>query len=239
MKNRFFFTILAITLSAVLLAGETDSLNYISENRETLSLQSPSKKPHRPYMDDDLNRFFYRNENAATGYKVLRSAGLTLSFQAATIGVGLLLPRDFTYWETGSRSVYANNLKVAFTQPPVIDDDAWYMNFVAHPFQGSYYYNSFRSQGGQVWQSALASVAYSTAWEYLIEANFERPSIQDLIVTPILGSALGELTHYATIKMSKNGFTWYEKTLICIINPMFAINNGFRHSNLKYQFSER
>ena len=60
------------------------------------------------------------------------------------------------------------------------------------------------------------------------EGGMEQPSIQDLIVTPVLGSFVGELAHRATISMSKNGFQWYEKVLVCLINPTFVFNNGFK-----------
>ena len=47
----------------------------------------------------------------------------------------------------------------------------------------------------------------STGFEYLVESWSERPSIQDLIVTPVVGSILGELIYLATKEMRKDGFT--------------------------------
>ncbi len=65
-------------------------------------------------------------------------------------------------------------------------------------------------------------------WEYVVESWMEQPSIQDIIVSPVLGSLFGELTHVATVKMSKNGFKWYEIAFVCAFNPSYAINNGFK-----------
>ncbi|MBP7709260.1 MAG: hypothetical protein KA092_02325 [Bacteroidales bacterium] len=42
------------------------------------------------------------------------------------------------------------------------------------------------------------------------------------------GIILGELTHRAALAMGKDGFNWYKIILTCILNPAFAINNGFR-----------
>ena len=56
---------------------------------------------------------------------------------------------------------------------------------------------------------------------------------QNLITTPFGGILVGELSHVATIKMSKNGFYWYEVALVCLINPTYALNSKFkfkRHS---------
>jgi len=37
----------------------------------------------------------------------------------------------------------------------------------------------------------------------------------------------------ATIKMRRNGFNWLEKITVIIINPFYAVNNGFRTTNKK------
>jgi hypothetical protein len=44
-----------------------------------------------------------------------------------------------------------------------------------------------------MWQSLLYCTCVSTiGWEFGIEAFMERPSIQDLFITPLVGSAIGE-----------------------------------------------
>ena len=68
----------------------------------------------------------------------------------------------------------------------------------------------------------------SVVWEYVWEGGLEQPSIQDLIVTPLGGIILGELSHRATLAMRNKGFQWYEIILTCIINPAYALNNGFK-----------
>lgn len=154
---------------------------------------------------------------------------LTLGTQAVTLGFSLLvLPTEITKWEVGSAELYRQNFKKAYQYPPVIDNDEWYVNYIGHSYQGAYYFNTYRSQGAQFWQSALASFVHSVFWEYVAEAGFEQPSIQDLIITPVVGSLLGELIHYTTMKMSRNGFKLHEKVIVTVINPMYLLNNGFK-----------
>ena len=116
---------------------------------------------------------------------------------------------------------------------PVNDEDSWGFNFVGHPIAGSLYYNSIRSQDATIFQSFAFSFAQSAFWEYVIEGSAEQPSLQDMIITPIFGTLLGEASHVATIKMRRNGFNWLEKITVIVLNPFYAVNNGFRTTNKK------
>jgi len=143
----------------------------------------------------------------------------------------ILAPDNITMWGRDDKfklPVILSQYRSTFIKPLVFDHDLWYINYVGHPYQGAYYYNSIRSQGATVFQSSIFCLGQSFLWEYVWEGGMEQPSIQDLIVTPVFGILLGELSHVATLQMSKNGYTWFEKVLVCIINPSFAINNGFK-----------
>lgn len=118
---------------------------------------------------------------------------LGLSF--ATAGLLTLLPESITYWDTDDRSPdslgkqWLDNV----TSGPVWDEDSHFINYVMHPYFGGVYYTTARHAGYDEWESFLYSAALSTFyWEYGIEAFAEQPSIQDLIVTPIFGAAVGE-----------------------------------------------
>jgi hypothetical protein len=91
------------------------------------------------------------------------------------------------------------------TSKPVIDNDDFVTNFIEHPISGAGYYTIARHSGFSAWESFGFSVVSSTfIWEYGLEAIFERPSINDLIVTPVLGSLLGELLYQISEKISDN-----------------------------------
>ena len=64
-------------------------------------------------------------------------------------------------------------------------------------------------------------------WEYVIEAVAERPSMQDIMITPVTGSIVGEMTHRVTMKVKANGTTFPEKLLLLVINPMNILFSGF------------
>jgi hypothetical protein len=143
------------------------------------------------------------------------------------LGVTASLPKSWTGWSAHFVRDGINHLERAYTRPPVWDDDWWVHNYIGHPYGGSLYYNSVRSQGGTPAQSFLMSAVFSTQWEYFFEAFAERPSIQDLVVTPVVGSLLGELTHQLTLDLKKGGTSTGEKILIFVMNPMHVAFDGF------------
>lgn len=203
--------------------------NLLSENHKYTDTKKIIPKNNYPLCHDSIaNDIFLQNEMSPFGKKFLRGSFLTLSAQNLTLAFTFVLPENFSNWKISTFDEYLKNFKTAYTKPPIIDNDVWYVNYLGHPYQGANYYNAYRSQGAKIWQCALLTCFHSVFWEYVLEAGFERPSIQDLIVTPVAGSLVGELIHISTIKMSKNGFKWYEKAIVCIINPMYAINNGFK-----------
>ena len=141
----------------------------------------------------------------------------------------LLMPESISKWDANTKlnlHHIANQYRLTYTKPPIMDCDLWVVNYFGHPCQGSFYYNSVRSQGATIFQSALASTLHTLIWEYGWEGGMEQPSVQDLLVTPIFFFFLGEFSHQATFKMKKNGFRWYEKIITCIVNPNYVLNNG-------------
>lgn len=181
----------------------------------------------RPYLLPS-GEFIPRNTHAPFARKMWRGGLFVHGFEAIGYGTLAALPSDISGWKPGVFNDYGSNMKRAWTQPPVFDHDKWYINYIGHPYQGTLFYNAVRSQNAKFWQSALFCAGQVLVWEYVIEAGLEQPSIQDLIVTPIAGIALGELIHFGTMKMARNGFKWYEALTVTIINPMFILNNGYR-----------
>jgi hypothetical protein len=94
----------------------------------------------------------------------------------------------------------------AYTAPPELrpdrhllesDGDPWTINLVGHGLFGSEVHGRVRQCGGAFWQALLFTAATSVVWEYGIESFNKRPSAVDLVVTPLLGAALGEARHHA------------------------------------------
>ena len=195
--------------------------------RASDTLKSFFIRKHPPYLYScRLN-----HREASIGNKIIRGTLYVVGYNIAIGAYLLIAPEYVNKWNKKEKfriESIGNQYRKSFTSPPVWDKDLWIVNYIGHPYQGSYYYNAIRSQGASVLQSAVFCLSQSLLWEYGWEAGMEQPSIQDLILTPITGILIGELVHIATIKMSKNGFRWYEFALVCLINPAFAINNGFR-----------
>jgi len=150
---------------------------------------------------------------------------------ASVVGAGVyaLAPSSFVggnkqgQWEDAW-----GHFKQAWTQPPVIDKDPNTVNYIGHPYFGSIFYLTQRDYGESPLRSFLYSVMMSTGFEYLVESWSEKPSIQDLIVTPVVGSILGELIYLATQEMRKDGFSTAEKIIVTVINPFYVFQNGYR-----------
>jgi hypothetical protein len=114
----------------------------------------------------------------------------------STLFVLECLPADATSWnraEIRGTAPFKRWFKNIFKRGPEWDHDKFYFNYVLHPYAGAVYFMGARSCGFNAWQSLLYCTCISTiGWEFGIEAFMERPSIQDLFVTPLVGSAIGE-----------------------------------------------
>lgn len=180
------------------------------------------------YIDTATHEIFLHHQKGTTARKVGVALGYTFAYQVSVYGLLYALPESVSKWNSTTKKNFGSHYRQTFTRPIVLDGDLWYVNYVGHPYQGALYYNAMRAQGAPMWQASLFTFANSYAWEFLLEGAIEQPSIQDLIVTPIAGTLLGELFHLATMRMSRKGFTWYEKAFVCVFNPVFALNNGFK-----------
>ncbi len=113
-----------------------------------------------------------------------------------TLFVLELLPEDATTWNRASLQkvpFYKRWYRNVFKRGPEWDHDNPIFNYVLHPYAGAAYFMGARTCGFNFWQSMLYCAAISTiGWEFGIEACMERPSYQDMFITPIIGSLLGE-----------------------------------------------
>ena len=217
-----------------------DSLPYSSLTyKKDLSYSAFSNQYFQNYIDSvksgintPSQKHLLRNEYSSFWQKAGRGELLIGGIEVICMGALILMPKEVTKWQPGWMKAAERNVVHAFSSLPVWDHDNWQFNYVGHPVAGCFYYNAVRSQNATRWQSFLFATAQSCIWEYIIEGTAEQPSIQDLIVTPVAGSILGESIHMATMAMRKNGFQFLEKVFVLVFNPMFVINNGFgpRHN---------
>jgi hypothetical protein len=160
----------------------------------------------------------------------IKTLGTLVGLSLVGIGVYAFAPSSFT-GTSKDEDVFGearDHFKRAWTQPPIFDKDGADVNYLGHPWFGMNYYLSQRNYGESPLYSFLFSAFVSTGFEYFIESWSERPSIQDLLITPIVGSILGELVFRATQEMRKDGLTTGEKVILTIINPLYVVQNGYR-----------
>jgi len=228
---RRILIVLIFTLSFYFVNGQnvraiSDSAAVKIEYPDTLKSFLVKKNP--PY----LFKSEMGHQNKTLANKLLRSTSYSIIYNSVILSGLVFAPESFSKWENKEEkfklSSILNQYKQAYTTPPVVDHDLWMTNYLGHPYQGGFYYNTLRCQGATVLQSSLFCIYRSLLWEYGWEACVEQPSVQDLFVTPIGGILVGEATHLATIEMSKNGFRWYEIVATCLLNPSYVVNNNFK-----------
>ena len=93
---------------------------------------------------------------------------------------------DFTYTWTGLRDKLS-------PRGYSFDTNGFDTNFIRHPAAGTTYYWAARSNRLSILEALAAAFISSTLWEYIGELR-ERASINDILVTPLTGMVLGELT---------------------------------------------
>lgn len=188
-------------------------LNKTSKANDSIVIYPPATKDYRKL-----------------GYNTALFAGTTV----VIYGVLLLLPESVTKWDkeemrkNGITAKWKENVKAG----PVVDSDNFFFNYVTHPYAGAVYYMTARSCGFNIFESFTYSAIMSTFfWEYGVEAFAEIPSVQDLIITPIVGSAMGEGFFYAKKSILKNdsrvlNSRFLGKTSLFFMDPFNTIMDG-------------
>lgn len=129
----------------------------------------------------------------------------------------------FNYdWSRISPSTWKYNIQKGWEW----DTDRFGINFIGHPYSGSYYFNIGRSNGYNFWQSFPFAVEGSLLWEYFGENT--RPSINDIINTPVSGAFLGEIMYRVSSNILDDRATGSERVfrelLAAVVNPSRAFN---------------
>lgn len=130
--------------------------------------------------------------------------------------------RKIPFSFVSARSI-ANNLQISGWD---WDEDKFFNNQFSHPYHGSFYYNSFRSEGYSFGQSALATFGGSLLWEIAGERDKAAPN--DLINTTLGGIAWGEMSHRLAMRLTHNWRTGRRKNALDIIgialDPMSSLS---------------
>jgi hypothetical protein len=99
-----------------------------------------------------------------------------------------------------------------------LDVDEMNTNFAGHPSAGTFYYMFARSNRVSIPEAFAWTVATSTVWEFL---EFKEPvSINDMVVTPVAGLAIGEAFTQLSGWFDRSGTNGLSRALAWIFDPM-------------------
>jgi hypothetical protein len=108
------------------------------------------------------------------------------------------------------------------------DANTFRTNFLGHPLMGASMYQWARGSRLPAWLASLYTVAGSTTWE-LIEFQ-EKASINDLVVTPVAGVALGEALFQMGAHLDRSPPSPLRTVLAWLTAPWKEVNDAIDHA---------
>ena len=154
-----------------------------------------------------------------------RDAAFFVGYEAVAAGVGYLLPERVTQWTPAQRRISLQRWW-ANVRDPKWDNDRWFFNYLGHPYFGAIVYirareRRFGALGGFGYAALLSGF-----YEYGIEALFERPSYQDLLITPVGGLLLGAVLFEPVREYirRKPALHWYDHVALALTDPLGVSN---------------
>lgn len=198
-------------------------LLFLLNNQRTFAQRYP--EVHKIHFNSDSVTVLHKRPWRAASEVVGLNIGVWAFDRYALKG-------DYAYinWSTIKRN---------FKTGPLWDNDKFSSNLFAHPFHGSLYFNSARSNGLNFWQSMPYAIGGSLMWEFFMECEY--PSTNDLLATSFGGMAIGEVTYRITDLLIDNRTTGINRVgreaLAAIIAPTRFFNrliagDVWRHSRV-------
>jgi hypothetical protein len=138
--------------------------------------------------------------------------GYFIAAQFITIGL---------FSESWRDEMDSHSFSDGFSDAPWWDNDDAFYNFVLHPWVGAQYYLAARNRGYHPGCCLLYSALLSTFYEYVPENIILQPSAQDLIVTPLLGSLVGEVFFRAKHEILARGACGrFDQLWLVLMDPL-------------------
>ena len=170
MRNHFYSSLLTVVTWLMLAVA-----NGVCQEIDEFDLELPDAVDADAHDRDGLKR------------DTLYFAG----YQWVTIGILYIAPESVSGWTDEQKEGYDLSYWWDNVTHPQMDSDDFYINYILHPYWGAAYYVRARERGYNDREAFWYSVLLSSMYEFGAEALFEEPSIQDLVVTPVVGSMLG------------------------------------------------
>lgn len=235
------------TLQSDSFLSEVEAIVAIGEGAADSTI-SPAAKPviatFDPETGDRLTLYDYPYSQTLSipdWKRMWLNTGILMTAGVTTMFVLESLPSDATAWnktENGKVPLFKRWWQNVH-KGPVWDKDNIVFDYVLHPYAGAAYYMGARSNGFNMWGSFVYSFCISTFfWEYGFEAFNEIPSVQDLIITPVVGTILGEGFYLVKRHIVSNGYRlWGSKILgyavAFLVDPINEVTGYFRSDQRK------
>ncbi|OGT21519.1 MAG: hypothetical protein A2V90_05925 [Gammaproteobacteria bacterium RBG_16_57_12] len=155
-----------------------------------------------------------------------------LVYQFGVIGILYVMPEDLSGWSEENKTQglrfnkYKDNIRHL-----VWDTDKWYINYILHPYWGGTYYVRARERGFGPQEGFWFAALLSTFYEYGAEAMFEKPSMQDMIFTPVGGAFFGEYMWEVRQRVRQRNegvvkMNFPDRFLMLATDPLGALNRS-------------
>ncbi len=159
---------------------------------------------------------------------VRRDAAILFGAQIVATGFIYYMPESISSWSSEQKKNSFKKYGQNFISP-TIDKDKFYINYILHPYWGAAYYTRARERGLKKGEALAYSTVISSLFEFGVECFYEKPSIQDLIVTPVVGSLIGAYIFEPwrdSIKR-KGEMRWYDHAGLIATDPIGVLSSGF------------
>jgi len=184
---------------------ESPAAEKINAVEETGSAREERKSPLKVVFSSSANGWDYARA-------VLETAGVNLAVHSFSSIV------NQSSWANVSLETMKKNL----TNPwRLWDDNTFFMNQMAHPYFGSLYFTSGRSNGLNFLASSILAAGGSFMWETFLEAS--APSLPDFVTTTTAGMVTGEALYRLSMEASQISpvFLW-------LLSPMCGVTSILR-----------
>ena len=180
--------------------------------------------------------------NSPNWKKLWVNTGVLAGAFGGTLLVLQCLPQDATSWnraELQQQPPLKRWYRNVFVRDPEIDHDKFIFNYVLHPYAGAVYFMAARTAGFNFWRSFLyCSIVSDIGWEFGVEACMERPSYQDLVITPVVGSIMGEFFYKFKRHIVNNDYRLFGSKVVgniaaFIVDPVNGFTDLFSHSTTR------
>jgi hypothetical protein len=189
--------------------------------------------PNNDFYQSPYQISLFSPDNGEDDARLWSQTKSIFAYGLGVIGIIALLPDDVSNWdnEEGIFEKWRTNIK----HGPVWDRDKEPLNLIGHPYFGGVYYQVARKSGFRQWDAFVYSALMSTFyWEYGIESFAEVASIQDLIITPVLGWAYGEWAFNTEMDIRQNnntvwGSSFLGRTALFFLDPVDSLSVGINN----------